>query len=65
MGRQGPDAATIDRRTLADALAARRGGLKSALMDQSVLAGLGNLLVDEILWRACLHPARPARGLSG
>ena len=25
-------------------------------MDQSVIAGLGNLLVDEICWRACVHP---------
>jgi formamidopyrimidine-DNA glycosylase len=33
-------------------------------MDQSVIAGLGNLLVDEILWRARLHPLRPAGSLS-
>ena len=64
MGRLGPDAANLDRETLADALAGRRGGLKSALMNQSVLAGLGNLLVDETLWRARLHPTRPAGGLS-
>jgi formamidopyrimidine-DNA glycosylase len=32
-------------------------------MDQARLAGLGNLLVDEILWRAGLDPARPAGGL--
>jgi formamidopyrimidine-DNA glycosylase len=53
----------VGRAALAEALSGRRGGLKSALMDQSVLAGLGNLLVDEILWRARLHPSRPARGL--
>lgn len=38
--------------------------LKARLMDQSVVAGLGNLLTDEILWRAGLHPARPADALS-
>ena len=32
-------------------------------MDQSRIAGLGNLLVDEILWRAGLDPARPAESL--
>lgn len=31
--------------------------LKSALMDQSVIAGLGNLLTDEICWRAKIHPS--------
>jgi formamidopyrimidine-DNA glycosylase len=35
----------------------RHGSLKSALMDQTMIAGLGNLLVDEILWRARLNPS--------
>ena len=38
--------------------------LKARLMDQARLAGLGNLLVDEVLFRAGLDPARPARSLS-
>lgn len=38
--------------------------LKARLMDQTVLAGLGNLLTDEILWRASLHPERPADSLT-
>jgi formamidopyrimidine-DNA glycosylase len=58
VGRQGPDALGLSRRELALALDRRRGGLKATLMDQSVVAGLGNLLTDEILWRARLHPAR-------
>jgi formamidopyrimidine-DNA glycosylase len=33
-------------------------------MDQSVLAGVGNLLADEALWRARLSPVRPANELS-
>ncbi|MGA5268448.1 Fpg/Nei family DNA glycosylase [Streptomyces lydicamycinicus] len=61
---QGPDAATLTRQGLGAVLAGRRGSLKSVLMDQSALAGLGNLLVDEILWRARLHPARRAGALS-
>ncbi|WP_405840131.1 Fpg/Nei family DNA glycosylase [Streptomyces platensis] len=61
---QGPDAATLTRKGCEAVLTGRRGSLKSVLMDQSALAGLGNLLVDEILWRARLHPARRAGALS-
>ncbi|MGW5101337.1 Fpg/Nei family DNA glycosylase [Streptomyces sp. NPDC004100] len=57
----GPDALTIDRADFLDLLADRRGAVKSLLMDQSALAGLGNLLSDEILWRARIAPDRPAR----
>jgi formamidopyrimidine-DNA glycosylase len=34
--------------------------LKAALLDQRTLAGVGNIYADEALWRARLHPARPA-----
>ncbi|WKE70591.1 Fpg/Nei family DNA glycosylase [Streptomyces sp. WP-1] len=61
---QGPDALTVSRDDLAAALAARRGRLKTTLTDQSVLAGLGNLLADEILWRARLRPDRRAGDLT-
>ncbi|MET9762759.1 DNA-formamidopyrimidine glycosylase family protein [Streptomyces sp. NPDC006372] len=62
--RQGPDALTVDRAEFETVLSARRGSLKTALTDQSVLAGLGNLLADEILWRARLRPDRSARDLT-
>ncbi|MER6840218.1 Fpg/Nei family DNA glycosylase [Streptomyces platensis] len=62
--RLGPDALAVDRTQLTDLLSARRGAVKSALMDQAVLAGLGNLLCDEILWRARVAPRTPARDLS-
>jgi formamidopyrimidine-DNA glycosylase len=42
------------------ALGARRRALKALLLDQSFLAGLGNIYVDEALHRAGLHPLRPA-----
>ncbi|MFI5519978.1 Fpg/Nei family DNA glycosylase [Streptomyces platensis] len=61
--RLGPDALTVGRAELTDRLSARRGAVKSALMDQSVIAGLGNLLCDEILWRAHLAPRTPARSV--
>jgi formamidopyrimidine-DNA glycosylase len=48
---------------LGERLAGRRTTLKAALLDQRTLAGLGNIYVDEALWRARLHPLRPAAGL--
>ena len=47
-------------RRLADALAGRRAPLKAVLLDQRVAPGLGNIYVDEALWRARLHPLTPA-----
>jgi formamidopyrimidine-DNA glycosylase len=61
--RFGPDASLLDRRGLDRALANSRAPLKAVLMEQSRIAGLGNLLTDEVLWRAALDPARPAGGL--
>lgn len=48
---------------LRERLAGRRTALKAALLDQRILAGLGNIYVDEALWRAKLHPARRAGSL--
>ena len=56
----GPDALTLTRRELAAALARRRAPLKAVLLDQTAVAGLGNMLVDEVLWWAGLDPRRPA-----
>jgi formamidopyrimidine-DNA glycosylase len=57
---QGPDALSVDREEFGRLLSRRHGRVKPALTDQSVLAGLGNLLADEILWRAGVHPTRRA-----
>lgn len=63
--RLGPEplspAFTADR--LANSLARRTGRLKSVLLDQSLVAGLGNIYVDEALFRARLHPLRDANTL--
>ena len=48
---------------LGERLASRRTSLKAALLDQRTLAGLGNIYVDEALWRAKLNPLRSAAGL--
>jgi formamidopyrimidine-DNA glycosylase len=50
-------------RTLGERLAGRRAPIKAALLDQRTLAGMGNIYVDEALWRARIHPLRPARDL--
>lgn len=62
--RLGPDVATIGRAALRDLLAASQAPLKARLLDQSRLAGVGNLIGDETLWRAGLDPARPAASLT-
>jgi formamidopyrimidine-DNA glycosylase len=61
--RLGPDAMTIGTAALRDALWGSGAPLKARLMDQRRVAGLGNLLTDEILWRAGLDPARRAGSL--
>jgi formamidopyrimidine-DNA glycosylase len=48
---------------LGERLAKRRAPIKAALLDQRTLAGLGNIYVDEALWRARVHPLRPAETL--
>jgi formamidopyrimidine-DNA glycosylase len=63
-GPLGPDAAAIDRDTFEALIRQRRGGIKAALMDQRLIAGVGNLLSDEILWRAHVHPKAATRSLS-
>jgi formamidopyrimidine-DNA glycosylase len=62
--RLGPDAWGIGLTAVRRALAGTTSPLKAALLDQSRVAGLGNLLTDEILWRARGAPARPAGGLT-
>ncbi|TME99084.1 MAG: bifunctional DNA-formamidopyrimidine glycosylase/DNA-(apurinic or apyrimidinic site) lyase [Chloroflexi bacterium] len=51
-------------RALADKLRRRTIPLKTTIMDQSVVGGIGNIYADESLWRAKLHPRRPANSLS-
>jgi len=61
--RLGPDATTLTRAQLAAILTRSRAPVKAVLMDQSRVAGLGNLLTDEALWRAGIDPARVASTL--
>lgn len=62
--RLGPEPLEIEPSDLDGLLGRRRGRLKSLLLDQTFLAGIGNLYADEILWQARLHPERPAESLT-
>jgi formamidopyrimidine-DNA glycosylase len=61
----GPDAddGSLDTAWLAARLASRRIPIKVALLDQSVMAGIGNIYAAEALWRARLDPRLPAKSL--
>ena len=60
----GPDAAEVTRDAFRERVGRGEAPLKARIMDQSVIAGVGNLLADEALWRAGLSPVRPAGDLS-
>ena len=61
--RLGPDWLDVDRERFEELLAGRRGQIKSALMNQKLAAGLGNLTADEALWRARIAPKRQVGSL--
>ncbi len=66
IGKLGPDPMADDftPQRLADMLRGRRGAIKKYLLDQSFIAGIGNVYVQDILWHARLHPLRPAHTLA-
>lgn len=47
----------------ARALRKRRSAVKSVLLNQEIISGIGNIYADEALWAARIHPARPANKL--
>jgi formamidopyrimidine-DNA glycosylase len=53
----------FDAQGFAARLRRRRTGIKRALLDQSLISGIGNIYADEALWRAKLHYARPTETL--
>lgn len=55
---------SFDARYLAAVLAGKRAPIKAALLDQRIVAGLGNIYVCEVLFRAGIDPRRPAADLS-
>lgn len=64
VARLGPDALEIGAAEFVDRLRARRGRVKTLLLDQAFLRGLGNIYVDEALFRAGVHPRAVAARVS-
>ncbi|MCC7349055.1 MAG: bifunctional DNA-formamidopyrimidine glycosylase/DNA-(apurinic or apyrimidinic site) lyase [Phycisphaerales bacterium] len=62
-GSMGPEPLTLRTAQLAKRLSHSRRPIKSALLDQSVIAGLGNIYVDESLFSAGIHPMKLASDL--
>ncbi|HML04327.1 MAG TPA: Fpg/Nei family DNA glycosylase, partial [Methanobacterium sp.] len=60
----GPDALNIDLKTFKNLYNKRRGAAKSALMNQHVMTGVGNIYSDEILYQARVHPKTPFNALN-
>lgn len=60
----GPDALSVAKKPFLDALKKRKGQLKPALMDQSLVAGVGNVYADELLYQCGLNPERKIADLN-
>ncbi len=65
LGELGPDALTATQACFAALLRRHRTRIKALLLDQRILAGLGNIYVDEALFAARIHPLARAARLSG
>ncbi|HEX2695885.1 MAG TPA: bifunctional DNA-formamidopyrimidine glycosylase/DNA-(apurinic or apyrimidinic site) lyase [Acidobacteriota bacterium] len=59
----GPEPLETGRAAFAERFRGRKGRIKSLLLDQRVVAGIGNIYADEILFRARIHPLTPAAAL--
>ncbi|MFI5063495.1 MAG: DNA-formamidopyrimidine glycosylase family protein [Streptosporangiales bacterium] len=64
IGALGPDAAQVTRAEFGALISKGRVAVKARLLDQSKIAGIGNLLADEILWQARVSPLQPAGPLT-
>jgi formamidopyrimidine-DNA glycosylase len=64
LSRLGPDAELVTRDEFRERVGRGSAPIKARIMDQGVIAGVGNLLADEILWQARIDPRRRANDLS-
>ena len=60
----GPDAREITPAQFRAAFARGTAPVKARLLNQDAIAGIGNLLADQVLWQAKIHPARPVSDLT-
>ena len=63
--RFGADPLEVSSQEFSNRIRSRRARIKSLLLDQRVLRGVGNIYADESLWKAGIHPARLGAQLSG
>src|SRR3954452_11946253 len=61
----GPDAGEVSAEEFAERVGRGTAPIKARLLDQGPVAGIGNLLADEVLWRARISPERPTGEVSG
>lgn len=59
----GPDALSISKKTFLEYFKNKRGYIKSTLMDQTFISGIGNVYSDEILYHARIHPKTKVENL--
>jgi formamidopyrimidine-DNA glycosylase len=64
LSRLGPDSMALTPQLLLERLSGRRAALKAILLDQSVVAGFGNMCLDEVLWQSGISPLVPAGELT-
>ena len=66
VGKLGPEPLSLEftDETLANRLQKHRAPIKAVLLDQHIIAGIGNMYADEALFAARIHPLREANGLS-
>ncbi len=64
IGKFGTEAPTIDFKELKTVLNASGRKIKQVLLDQTKIAGLGNIYADEVLWKSKIHPETVSRSLS-
>lgn len=62
--RIGPDALSLDYEGFVQAFKGHRGAIKPALLNQGIIAGIGNIYADEILFQARIHPLTPIERLN-
>jgi len=65
LSKLGPDAWSVTNGQLVELFGRYRVATKALLLNQKRLAGLGNLLVDELLWRSAISPHRAANAVAG
>ncbi len=64
VGKLGPEPLEMSKREFLKRLRARRGHIKPLLLNQTFVAGVGNIYADESLWYAKIHPLREATTLT-